>query len=216
MLVFSSAIVPTNSFRLSEITYDKSVEQLFGLLTSIALLIGFTPYLIDIFRGKTKPERTTWFLWSVLGTIAFFSLWAEGATWSLILPGLDTLIVITIFVLSIPYGVGGLIKRDIISLVIALFGLLLWLITKEPLVALVVTLGVDSIGAMLTVIKTYEMPESETLFAWCMAVVAGIFGALSVGEWAPSLLLYPAYIIAANAAVAATILLGRKRRNAST
>lgn len=119
-----------------------NLQEIFGYLTGVLLIIGFALYLVDIVRGKTKPERASWLIWSVLGGIAFFSQLADGATWSLVLPGIDTLIVFAIFVLSIRYGVGGLLRRDIISLVVAALGLLLWYLSREPLVALLAVLGV--------------------------------------------------------------------------
>jgi hypothetical protein len=187
------------------------MQAFFGYLTGVILVVGFIPYLIDILDHKTKPERASWLIWSVLGAVAFTSQTASGANWSLILPGIDTLIVLGIFLLSVRYGTGGLSQRDIIALTLASIGLAIWYFTKQPFLALLVTIGIDAAGAYLTVIKTYAEPETETLFAWIMAVLAGLTGALAVGAWNPSLLIYPLYIMVGNGAVAAAILLGSKK-----
>ena len=65
-----------------------SMFQFLGLLSGVLSGGSYIPYLRDIFRHTTKPERASWLIWAVLGSIAFFSQLAEGATWSLWLTGL--------------------------------------------------------------------------------------------------------------------------------
>lgn len=150
-------------------------------------------------------------IWAVLGSIAFSSQLAEGASQSLWLVAADTLGVVAVFVLSIKYGVGGLTRRDIIALIIAAVGLVLWYFTQHAFVALFITIGVDATGTVLSVLKSYEDPGSETLVTWIMVGIAGILAMLSVGSFDVVLLSWPLYITLANFSVAAAILLGRSR-----
>ncbi len=187
------------------------MQEIAGYLTGVLLIVGFIPYLLDIFRHKTKPERASWLIWGILGTIAFFSQLASGASWSLVLTGVDTLIVLWILGLSIKDGVGGFTKLDITSLILAGIGLIAWYFTHQPLTALLLVLFVDAIGVILTIIKTYNEPETETMFAWLMASLAGLLSAVAVGKLDLTLLLYPAYIFLANGLVAATVIIGKKQ-----
>ena len=180
-------------------------------LTTLFLLTAFIPYLRDMLRGKTKPERASWFIWAVLGSIALFSQYAEGAHWSLILPTLDTFFGIVIFFLAIPYGMGGFTRRDTVSLLIACLGLLAWAITKQPLVALLIVIGIDMTGTYLTVAKAYEHPETETMFSWVMTALAGIPALIAVGNWTFSLAIYPLYIVIANGIVPVAMYLGKAK-----
>lgn len=185
--------------------------QVLGILSGVLSGLSYLPYIKDIFLRTTKPERASWLIWSILGSIAFFSQFAEGATWSLYLTGIDTLGVIIIFLLSIKYGVGGLTKKDIIALIAAGIGLLLWYLTNQAVIALLMTMLIDAAGAILTVIKSYEHPETETLTTWTIISIAAILGMLSVGEINFVLLAYPFYIFLANFAVVLAILAGRKQ-----
>ena len=169
------------------------------------------PYIRDIFLLKTKPVRASWFIWTALGAIAFFSQLAKGATDSLWLVGGQTLAVLIVFLLSLKFGVGGLTKRDIKALIGAAVGLVLWYITDEPLWELFIVIVIDAIGAILTIIKSYDDPESETLSTWFMSGTSGILGALAVGSLNPILLVYPVYLMVANYAVVGAILFGRRR-----
>lgn len=178
-----------------------------GLLAVVAVI----PYIRDILRKTTKPERASWLIWTVLGGIAFFSQLAKGATNSLWMTGLSTLCVLAVFLLSLKHGEGGLVKRDIVALIFAFIGLVLWYFTKDALIALIIVILVDLSGSVLTIIKSYSEPESETLSTWVLASVSGFFGALSVGSFNWVLLMYPFYILIANSAVTIAIILGKKK-----
>lgn len=184
--------------------------QFFAYISAILSIIMIIPYVVDIFKKTTKPERASWLIWTVLGLIAFFSQLAKGATDSLWLTGAQTISVLIVFILSIKYGVGGLNKQDIKALIAAGIGLLLWAITKEALYALFIVITIDFIGVFLTTIKAYKDPKSETTSTWLISGTSGIFGALAVGSFNLVLLLYPVYIIIANYTVVAAIILGKK------
>jgi hypothetical protein len=136
---------------------------------------------------------------------------AKGATDSLWLVGAQTVAVFIVFLFSIKYGYGGLTKRDVKALAAAGVGLILWYFTKEASIALIITIIVDAIGSYLTIIKSYEHPESETLTMWVMSGTSGIFGMLAVGSFIPILLLYPFYIMLINYITVTAILLGRRK-----
>jgi len=185
---------------------------LFGYLSGGFSIIAYLPYLRDIFKLKTKPERASWFIWSVLGSIAFFSQLAKGASNSLWLTGVQTFGVAFIFLISIKYGVGGFMRRDIIALICAGVGLVLWNITKNSATALYVVILIDAAGAILTVMKSYEDPASETMITWILSGTAGIWAAFAVGSFNIVLLSYPTYIAMANFAVAIAIVVGFQKK----
>jgi hypothetical protein len=185
--------------------------QLFGFLSGLLPIMGVIPYDRDIFLHKTKPHRGSFFIWSVLSGTAFFAQLAKGATWSLFLPAADTIATSSIFILSIWYGTGGLNKRDIGALLLAALGLMSWYFTKQPLVALLLVIGVSAIGTALTVVKTWQDPRSETFSSWLLATLGGLFGIFAVGKFSFALLAYPIYIFIANGSVNVAMLWRGKR-----
>jgi hypothetical protein len=167
-----------------------------------------------MFRRTTKPERASWFIWTVLSGIALGSQIAEGAHWSIIMTLANTLGVTVIFFLSLKFGYGGLHRRDVISLVFAALGLMLWLFTRRPVIALLIVVAVDAIGAWLTIYKAYKNPKSETESTWILDSISNLLGLLAVGSLQFSLLLYPAYLLVANTSVVAAMRLGRRKESA--
>ncbi len=186
--------------------------EFFGITSGILAIVAVVPYIRDILKKTTRPERASWLIWTVLGSIAFFSQLAKGATNSLWMTGLSTLCVLTVFLLSLKHGEGGLIKRDIIALVFAFVGLVLWFFTKDATIALLIVIAVDCSGSILTITKSYKDPESETMSTWILASISGLFGTLSVGVFNWILLIYPLYILFANFAVTLAIVLGKRAK----
>lgn len=189
------------------------MQELLGYASGLLITISAVPYISEIFRLKTKPERATWLIWSVLLTIAFCAQFAKGGTWSLITTGIDCLIVIIIFALSIKYGMGGASRLDIFALVASGVGLVLWHLTNEPLYALLITIVIDMLASMLTVVKTYKEPSTETFSAYMICGTGGLLGAFAVGTLNFSLIIFPLWICVMNYGIGFTIWLGQQRQS---
>ncbi len=185
--------------------------QMFGLISGFLSALCYIPYAKDTLSGTTQPERASWFIWTVLGSIAFFSQLAKGATASLWLTGVQAIGVTIIFLLSLKYGVGGLVKKDMFALAAAALGVVLWWLTREAAIALLIIIFVDTIGTVLTVMKAYQYPASETWSTWLLAGISGLFAALAVGEMNVILLIYPVYICLINISVLTAIYFGKQK-----
>ncbi len=189
---------------------------IFGYISAALSILMIVPYIRDILKLQTKPERASWFIWTTLGFISFFSQLAKGATDSLWLTAGQTLAVFIVLGFSIKYGVGGFTKRDKRALLAAGFGLVLWYLTSEAAFALIMVILIDAIGSFLTMLKAYEQPETETLITWILSGTSGVFGVLAVGSLNWVLIAYPLYIVVANYVITGAILLGRRRKSRIT
>lgn len=185
---------------------------IFGLLAGALSLIGYLPYLNDTLRGRTQPQRASWFIWSVLSCIALAAQIFEGAGSSLWFAGVQCGATCVIFLAALPRGVGGLMhKRDRKVIVAAGIGIALWIATDTPGYALGISIAVSLLGGAVTVQKAYAAPESETLGTWVLSLAASICALIAVGGLSPILLAYPAYLLTLNGAIVAAILVGRQR-----
>ena len=183
-----------------------------GILAGLISIIMYIPYVRDILKGTTKPERASWLIWSVLGLIAVTSQLSKGATDSIWMTVAQSTGTIIIFLLSIKCGFGGLARRDFIALVAAGTGLCLWFLTNDAIYALAITIVIDGIGAFLTALKSYEFPDSETVITWVLGLTSAVLGTISVGRIDPILMAYPIYVFLANSSVLLGIYLGFRRQ----
>lgn len=184
--------------------------KLLGILAGLLAIISYIPYTKDILNRKAKPERASWLIWSALASIAFFSQLSKGATQSLWFTGLDSIGAFVTFGLAIKFGLGGLKRRDIVALIIAGLGLVIWYFTHNAVYALFITMGIDAVGASLTVWKTFEHPDTETYAMWVIICFASALAIVSVGKFNLTLMAYPFYIFLANFAVVMAIFFGHR------
>jgi hypothetical protein len=170
----------------------------FILISTILALISPLIYARAILKGEAKPHRTTRLVLLIITALTTASLFAQHDTVAIWLAGVSTLQSIIVFTLSLKYGMGGHSRSDITCLVIALIGIVLWQVTKNPIVALYFAILADFTGFAPTLVKTYKQPETEYYLFFLMDVFAGIFSLLAVKTWAPEQISYPIYILLIN------------------
>ena len=191
---------------------DINTIAFFGLTSGIISTFAYLPYILDTLRGQTVPQRASWLIWSVLGSIAFFSQVFEGASDSLWFAGVQASGTLTVFLLSIFVGSGRFLnKTDFAVLAIAAFGLILWYFTESAVYALLITISISLLGGSVTILKAYRDPDSETFSTWAMSFTASICAMVSVGKTDAVLLAYPAYLFTLNGGIMLAMLLGRLR-----
>jgi hypothetical protein len=115
-----------------------------------------------------------------------------------------------IFVLTMRRGVGGVSPIELALLGIAALGIVGWQIADDPTVATCSVVIADIIGVALMLPKTYRQPASETLSTFAIGVVSTVFALAALESIAASLLIYPVYILIADAAVVAVIAVRRR------
>ena len=177
--------------------------ELLGKLAAALAFVGLIPYIRSILEGKTKPNRASWLIWVASATILLFSYHSSGATTTIWLAAAYALIPAIIFLLSIKYGVGGYTKLDVICMAGALIGLMLWVLTDNPVVALYVNIAIDALGFMPTIKKAYLQPGTENTTGWFIGgMLAASLNVLALTTWELKIALYPIFLLIANTTVA--------------
>lgn len=174
--------------------------QYLVIIGAIVGLAGTFSYIKDTLRGNTKPNKVTWLLWSVAPLIATFAALSDGVRWSVLpvfMAGFGPLLVfISSFVNKNAYW--KLEKFDYICGLFSVLALVLWGITKEPVIAIIFAIASDGFAAVPTLLKAWKYPETETANAY----VAGLFNALTsfpaIKVWNFSSYAFPVYLIIAN------------------
>jgi len=188
---------------------NETVLATLGITSGVINLGASIPYFIDIFRGNTKPERATWWMWFALGAVGLFGQIAGGARWSLVLSVSSVLVAGATALLSIKYGYGRFHRRDGISLLVTVIGIVLSLIYNSPLIVVATVVVIDSIAGGLTLYKTWFAPLTENLTAWSTSTVGVTCGLLAVGDFRPVIFLSPLSNFLVNILMV-VIILGRR------
>src|SRR6478672_11482510 len=104
---------------MGPVVASSPMVAIFGVVAGILQLVASAPYIRDILRGSTTPQRATWTIWTTLSFVVLASQWASGATWSLALTLGQVCSCGVIFLLAIRRGVGGVSPVELALLGIA-------------------------------------------------------------------------------------------------
>lgn len=170
----------------------------FGLIASIITIIAYVPYINDIFKNKTRPHFFSWFVWTILTAIVFLSQLFEGGgagSWFL---GVTVIVCLFISVLSLKRGTKDIQPIDWICMIGALVSIVFWIITKTPLLSVIIVTTIDILAFFPTIRKSYYNPYQETIVFYFLNITKFIFGVLALEKYSLITTLYPSYLIFAN------------------
>jgi hypothetical protein len=187
------------------------IKVVLGLAAGIIAFLAYVVYIISILRGGSKPNRTTWWIWAFMGLVLALSYQFSGAENTIWVPYVEFLGPFAIALLSIKYGEGGPAeKTDLFCLLGAIFSVILWLIFKNPVVALVTNLAIDSFAIIPTIKKSYLRPEGEDFWAWFGTGVADSLNFFAVEKFTFAILIYPIYMLLSDLIIIFILLLKKK------
>ncbi len=137
---------------------------------------GSVAYLIDTVKGKVKPNRVSFLLWSIAPLIAFFAQINQGVGLEALMTFSTGFLPFTVFIASFinKQLEWKLTRFDLICGVLSLMGLVLWIITKVGNVAILFSIVADGLAAVPTIVKAYKYPDTEIAWPW----IATVFGVI--------------------------------------
>jgi uncharacterized protein with PQ loop repeat len=185
-----------------------------GSLAGVITLLAIIPYIVDIFRSRTRPNLVTWFLWTLNGSILAAAQYASGASWTLSVLVASTISTGIVTVLAIPLGQRSYGVLDGLCLVMALAAMAGWWWTADPLGAIVLGVLAEIFAVSPTIAKTYRAPETETPATYWATAFATVMSLIASTRFDLANLLFPIYSIAVNTLIAAMASKDRRRRPA--
>lgn len=168
------------------------------------------PYLRDIYRGTTRPQRVSWFVFAALSIVVAVSQFVAGNLAGAWLASGSALGFTVVFIASIPHGEGGSSHRDRCSLAVASIGVVLSVVVDRPIVAVFAVVVAELSAISLTASKACRDPASETPATWLIDGLAGTAAIAAVATFSPAELLYPIHHTFVNGWVLAAIAHGHK------
>lgn len=184
-----------------------------GVVSSVIAVLAYIPYFRDIFKGKTKPHIFSWLIWGLLGGITYAAQVVKGAGAGSLANGTTGLVCFIIFALAIKRGEKNITLTDRISFGGAILAILLWLLTDNPLSAVVLAVIIDTLAYIPTFRKAYHKPYEETLSAFFITTIGIIISLFALEAYNPTTWLYPACLVVSNSAFISMLVVRRKLRN---
>ncbi len=173
------------------------INQHFVILGAIINILGSTSYLSDTLKGKAKPNRVSFFMWTLAPMLAFAAELQKGIGITAIMTFaagfVPLMILLASFVDKKSYW--KLTKFDLVCGVLSLLGLTLWAITKEGNVAIFFAIVADFLAAIPTIRKSYNYPETENWVGYFSGAISGAITLLTIDNWTLANFGFPLYIL---------------------
>jgi hypothetical protein len=176
----------------------------FGALFS---LLGAFAYIRSMFKGRTKPNRITWFMWMVAPFIATAASLSRGFSWAVIpvfIAGFSPFLIFTAsFFIKLTSWKHT--KFDYICGVISALAVVLWFLWNNPDVAIFLAIISDAFAAVPTIVKAWHNPETESTWPFTIGMLSPMTSFFVAETWNFTELAFPSYLIVINMIILVSI-----------
>lgn len=170
-------------------------------LGALAVTIGFisyVPYFRDMFAGKTKPHIFSWFIWAILGAIAAGIQFQNGAGAGSWASAASAFLAGSVALYAFRFKDTTITKVDWFYFAGAVASLILWLVVKNPTLAIIFVVLTDAFAFASTFQKSWSAPHDETLSVYYLSALKFAIPISAMSEINFITLLDPLYLVIAN------------------
>lgn len=192
-----------------------NIKTIAGVVAIALTFIAYTPYVLDLLKGKTKPHIFSWFIWSIVTSIIYALQVSAGAGLGSLVTLAVAVISFFIFVLGFRNGNKNIKKVDVGFLVLAVLAIPLWLVVKQPVLSIILLSTIDMLGFAPTVRKSWDDPYSETLSLYAITTFRHALSIIALEHYNIVTLLFPSTWIIANALFSVMLMVRRKTETVS-
>jgi len=182
------------------------VKTSFALIAAVLAVVGNVPYVVDVIRGKVRPHAYSWFVWSIVSCVVFFGQVVKGAGIGAIPTAASEIFTFIIFALSLRFGFAERTRSDTLFLILALLGLIPWILTKDPTLSVVIVVCIDVVAFMPTLRKTWSEPGTEHPILYASNVLRHVLALFSLQAYNIATVFHSIAMILTNTVMTTLIL----------
>jgi len=152
-------------------------------------------------------------MWSVAPLIATAAALAKGVRWAVLPVFMSGFCPLLVFLSSFVnrQGQWALKRRDYACGAFSVMALILWLLTRQPDIAIVFAIASDALAALPTLAKARSHPGTETGLAYLLAFGSAATSFAAVRNWTFAEWAFPLYLVALNATIFLVVVRGKSR-----
>ncbi|NTU66982.1 MAG: hypothetical protein HGB08_03600 [Candidatus Moranbacteria bacterium] len=181
----------------------------FSVLAFLFSLADYVVYIAYIIKSKDiRPTLSSWISWFVMDAAILAGIIAAGEmAWQIVACTLGSLCVIFAIWRKRTF-VMNWTRLDFSCLGIVLLSALIWGISGNPNIGIVINIIAITIGTVPMFRNLWRDPNIEPLLPWALVAIGGVFGILAISAWNLASALAPVWFLALQ--IAAVILICRK------
>jgi hypothetical protein len=188
-----------------------SGKTILGLVSLALAGIGYGAYVLSVLRRRTRPHVFTWCTWTLVMGIAALAQLSGGAGAGGWVTAFSAVACLGIAVLALRHGDRNIARSDRLAFGAGLVIIPLWALSRNPLWAVVLASAIDAMAYYPTMRKSWLRPAEETWVTYSVDIVKWLFALSALKIYSAVTLIYPLFLLAANAGLIAIIVLRRVR-----
>jgi len=169
-------------------------------VAAFASLLATLVYVRSMLRGGAKPNRVSWLMWSIAPFIAAAAALSNGvglAALPVFMSGLSPFLIFSAsFVLRNAHW--KLTSSDYVCGLLSALALILWFVTKDPNIAIILAIASDALASVPTLTKAWNHPETEIAWPFLVGVFNAATSFSAIVIWTFSSYGFPAYLMIIN------------------
>jgi hypothetical protein len=195
---------------MERMTYE---YQIFFAVCGIGIaLVRYALYFRAIFAKKVVPHVFSWFVWGLLTSVVLVAQVVAGAGPSAWITGLMAAACFLVAIVGFfKNGTKYITTSDWVSFIGALLAVVLWLVTSNPLAAVIVATVADMLGYIPTYRKAYVKPFEESAGGFALASSRSVFALLALSSFNLTTVIHPLFVLIGDA-IAALLIHIRQRQ----
>jgi hypothetical protein len=170
-------------------------KELLAAAAIVLTFVAFVPYIQSIRAGRTKPHAFSWIVWGLGTFVVFLAQLADRGGSGAWPTGVSGIITACIAVLAYRgRSDTSITKIDWIFLAIALAALPCWLLTSNPLTAVVLLTGMDLAGFIPTFRIAFLHPHDEHIGFYSFGALRNALAISALEHYSLTTVLFPAAV----------------------
>jgi hypothetical protein len=166
-----------------------------GVLAAIVALVNYLPYLIGVVKQTLHPHAFSWIIFTVITATVSAAQFSEGAGAGAWATGATAMTTFLIAGFALRNGGYRITRFDTVSLVGALLAIPVWIISDNPLLAVLILTGIEALGFLPTYRKAWLHPHDESQLAFFLTILKYILALGAMQVYSFTTVLFPAALV---------------------
>lgn len=182
-----------------------------GSISIIITVLSYFIYMRSMYVGKTVPHTFSWFVFALLASVVAAGQFYAGGGLGAMPTAITGFFCWVIALWSLQRGEKDIRPTDWIAFAGGVAGIILWLLTGDPLNAMIIITAVYSFGFYPTFRKSWHKPSQEPVLVYWMTVAKWLTSLVALKSVTVTTVLYPVTALSLNLLFIAMVALRHRR-----
>ena len=189
--------------------YDS--KAILGLLAAAVAVVNYAPYLVGLYRHNLQPHAFSFIIWTVMTAVTFFAQMSDNAGPGAWATGATSVTLFFIAIFAARNRNYTITRSDKLSFFGALAAIPAWILTADPLYAVIIVTIIEAFGFYPTLRKAYQHPYDDSVLAFTLTIIKYILALAALRNYSLTTTLFPLALIILSTTLLSVLFVRRRK-----